>query len=73
MTIVSADGTLADALSTALFVMGPEKAAAFWQSHADEFDAILIAEDGQIKVTEGIAGSFTAERGFTVIERNEAH
>ena len=71
VTIVSADGTLADALSTALFVMGPEKAAACWQEHADEFDAILITEDGSIQVTAGIAGDFTSDKGFTVIEKEE--
>ena len=71
VTIVSPDGTLADALSTSLFVMGPEKAAAFWQAHADEFDAILITDEGDIRVTEGIAGDFTSDTGFTVIEKEE--
>ena len=54
-TIVSADGTLADALSTALFIMGPEEAETFWQAHQDRFDAILMTDSGQILVTAGLA------------------
>lgn len=46
VTIVSHDGTLADALSTALFVMGFEEAVEFWQSGAYEFDMVLVTENG---------------------------
>ena len=42
VTIVSADDTLADALSTALFVMGPERAADFWRVHRAEFGAVWL-------------------------------
>lgn len=66
VTIVSADGTLADGLSTALFVMGREKAAAFWRENSDRFDAVLLDEDNCLYVTEGIADDFTAESGRTV-------
>ena len=61
VTIVSADGTLADGLSTSLFVMGKEKAVAYWRAHKEEFDAILVEEDGTVSVTEGIADSFTPD------------
>lgn len=66
VTIVSADGTLADGLSTALFVMGREKAAAFWRENSDRFDAVLLDEDNCLYVTEGIADDFAAESGRTV-------
>lgn len=55
VTIISPDGTLADALSTSLFIMGPEKAVAFWQNHRNQFDAILMTNDGDILVTSGLA------------------
>ena len=55
VTIISPDGTLADALSTSLFIMGPEKAAAFWQEHRDQFDAIMMTDDGSVLVTSGLA------------------
>lgn len=61
VTIVSADGTLADGLSTSLFVMGKEKAIAYWRAHKEEFDAILVEEDGTVSVTENIADSFTPD------------
>lgn len=61
VTIVSEDGTLADGLSTALFVMGVDKASEYWKQHADEFDAILADEEGNVYITEGIADSFTCD------------
>lgn len=69
VTIVSADGTLADGLSTSLFIMGEEKAAEFWRMHSDEFDAILLTDDGTIYVTEGIADDFSTELSVEVIRR----
>ena len=67
VTIVSGDGTLADALSTACFVMGPERAEAFWRDRSGTFDMILVLSDGTIRVTEGIAGAFSSSREYTVI------
>ena len=61
VTIVSEDGTLADGLSTSLFVMGKEKALEFWRENSEEFDAILLTEENVLYVTEGIAESFTTE------------
>ena len=69
VTIVSEDGTLADGLSTALYVMGTESAITFWQDHSDEFDAILYADDGTLYVTEGIADTFTSSHSITVLEK----
>lgn len=69
VTIVSADGTLADGLSTSLFIMGKEQAAEFWRMHSDEFDAILLTDDGTIYVTEGIADDFSTELSAEVIRR----
>lgn len=54
-TIISHDGTLADGLSTSLFIMGVDDALDYWRAHSDEFDAILMDKDGTVYVTEGIA------------------
>lgn len=68
VTIVSDDGTLADGLSTSLFIMGPEKAQEYWKAHSDEFDTILVKEDGSILVSEGIADNFTSDSSVTIIK-----
>ena len=70
VTIVSADGTLADGLSTSLFIMGKDKAAEYWRTHSDEFDTILEDEDGILYVTEGIADDFTSDHETNIIRKD---
>ena len=69
VTIVSADGTLADALSTALFVMGKDKTIAYWRAHADEFDMVLIEDNGNITISEGLEDSFSSDKTYETAER----
>ncbi len=69
VTIVSADGTLADGLSTSLFVMGKDKATNYWKAHSDEFDMILLTDDEKLYVSEGIKDSFTSDREFEIVEK----
>ena len=69
VTIVSSDGTLADGLSTSLFIMGEEKAAEFWKAHSNEFEAIFATDDGTIYVTEGLKDSFTTDLNMKVITK----
>ena len=64
VTIVSEDGTLADGLSTSLFVMGMEKAEEYWRSHREAFDVIFLTEDLKLHVTEGIAEDFKPADGY---------
>lgn len=51
VSVVSGSGVYADALSTALFVMGTEKAVDFWKKSRD-FDMILITKDKKILYTQ---------------------
>ena len=53
VTIISNSGATADALSTALFVMGKDKAIEYWRNNG-EFELILITKDGTIHSTEGV-------------------
>ncbi len=65
VTVISENGALGDALSTALFVMGKEKALEFWREN-EGFELVIIDKNKQVTVTEGIEGSFfaTAEGGY---------
>ena len=60
VTVIAQEGKLCDALSTALFVMGRDKAAAYWQQNQN-FDMILVTEDGELYLTPGIAEHFTLD------------
>ena len=52
------NGTMCDAFSTALFVMGEEKALDFWRSGGYDFDLVLVTADGRVVVTAGLADRF---------------
>lgn len=56
VTIVGEDGLLCDALSTALFVLGTEKAIDYWRNEIG-FEMILVTEDAQMYYTEGLKDS----------------
>lgn len=58
VTIVADSGTLADAYSTALYVMGAEAAQAFWRQEGG-FDMVLITTDGRLLYTPGLADILT--------------
>ena len=56
VTVLTPDGALADMLSTALFVMGRERAEAFIGRRAADwqFEAVLVTEDRELLATEGL-------------------
>lgn len=68
VSIVTADGTLADGLSTSLFIMGLEEAHAYWQEHKEEFDAVMIDESRKVYITAGLKDRFWSERDWEVLE-----
>lgn len=66
VTVISDEGLYCDALSTALFVMGQDEAAAFWRSHRD-FDMILATEDDIMLITPDLTDRFTqSDDAYTV-------
>ncbi len=68
-TVVSKNGTLADGLTTALYIMGKEKAVKFWQQSEEDFDIILVGEDGTVYLSEALSGSFETERKTEIISK----
>jgi thiamine biosynthesis lipoprotein len=60
VSIISADSTLADAYSTALFVMGLDAALQFHAKRGatDKFEAIFVTKDKRIICTPGILDRF---------------
>lgn len=65
VTIISDNGSEADALSTALFVRGVDGAIDFWKTCGDlDFEMILIDENSVIYVTVGVAGSCTVTGSY---------
>ncbi len=69
-TVVSPDGTLADALSTAVFLMGRDAALDYWRTR-EGFDLALLTTDGSLYVTEGIAALVQSERDIFVVRRGK--
>lgn len=62
VSVVGGEGLVCDALSTALFVMGPSRAADYWRTHSG-FDMILVTEDGELLLTPDLADRFTPSEG----------
>lgn len=60
--VVSDESKRCDALSTALFVMGLDRAVQYWREHQD-FEMVLLAEDRTIYVTEGLSDAFSLGTG----------
>lgn len=61
VTIICREGLYGDALSTALFVMGLDKAVDFWQCGARDFDFVIITKD------KGIVYSAPLEKNISLL------
>lgn len=65
VTIIADSGAYADALSTALFVVGKDKAIEYWRTYGD-FEMILITKDGKIHYTQGV--DINTEKEHSIIK-----
>ena len=61
VTIVHKRGILADALSTACYVLGFDGAIRYWNASGRDFDMIIMTDGGELYITPGIADSFTSD------------
>ncbi|MGM9937892.1 MAG: FAD:protein FMN transferase [Candidatus Ornithomonoglobus sp.] len=72
VSIISKNGTLGDGLSTALFVMGLDKAMEYWRAN-EGFDVIFVTDDGGIYITDGLQDIFESEYEYSVITKLKLH
>ena len=61
-TIIGKEGKMCDALSTALFVMGAEGAEEYWRENGG-FDMLLVTDQNEIILTQGVAERFILAEG----------
>ena len=62
VSILCDNGTMADAYSTALYVMGSAGAQAFWRTHGG-IEMILLTTAGQVLYTPGLSEKITPTEG----------
>ena len=60
VTIICEDGTMADALSTALYVLGESGAVNYYRTYGG-FEMVLVTDDGRVVVSDGLRDDFTLE------------
>ncbi len=60
VTVVGGSGALCDALSTALFVMGLDRASEYWRAHGD-FEAVFLTDGGELYITAGLEDNFVTQ------------
>ena len=58
VTIICSDRTMADSLSTAMYVLGESRAISYWRTYGG-FEMILVTKDSQIICTKGLIEEFT--------------
>ena len=60
-TVICEDGTMADALSTAMFVLGETNAMRYWRTYGKDFEMILVTKDNEVICTSGLIEEFSLE------------
>lgn len=64
VTVIGRSGLACDALSTALFIMGPDQAVSYWRAHRD-FDMLLVTDDARLLATAGAAALFEPDENLS--------
>lgn len=67
VSVIAADDTLADALSTALFVMGLQDGAALQKTGGLSFEAVFVTEENAVWITPGLAGCYQSDRSYQIL------
>lgn len=70
VTILCQDGTMADCLSTAMFVLGETAAINYWRTYGG-FDMILITNENKIICTSGLIENFTLTNSYYSVSYTE--
>lgn len=66
VTVICEDGTKADALSTAMFVLGQNRALSYWRSDR-KFEMIMVTNENEVICTSGLIEQFTlANENYTL-------
>lgn len=63
VSIIGDDGMLCDVLSTALFVMGLDKASTYWKTYGG-FEAVFVTDDSEVYITEGLKDNFKTMNAY---------
>jgi thiamine biosynthesis lipoprotein len=61
VTVVAASATIADALSTGIFIMGPDEGMRLVERLPD-VEAIIVTADNQVLVSSGLRGRVQINR-----------
>ena len=62
VAVISSNGAAGDALSTALFVMGADRALEFYNEGKISFEAVMVTTDGEIITTPGVGENFELKK-----------
>ena len=60
-TVICEDGAMADALSTAMFILGETNALRYWRTFGRDFEMILVTKEGEVVCTSGLIEEFSLE------------
>ena len=67
VTVVCEDGTRADCLATAMYVLGQSKALAYWRQFGG-FEMILINDSGEVICTSGLLEKFDIKNEYYTLK-----
>ena len=68
-TVISDDAALADAFGSAVVVMGYDKAVEFWKESNENFEMVLVDENKNIYVTEGMKDNLKSDGKLEIIRK----